>query len=144
MNFERGKELKQALNIGRIKKAYRGNYIIASIDVNPVYYYGEAFKGGSSPATVNIGILIIVDDFIQDIQIGNTKPLMEFAIQRAKERVKEDLKGCHYVVRKDPNFIFRSIHIAEDSPENALPIDMMKERDIVFRDKFYRYPEDIS
>ena len=66
MRFERGRDVKESLNIGRIRKAYRATYIRAVVNIYPVYYYGAA-RTGKPVDVVSIGVVLTEEDFIKDM-----------------------------------------------------------------------------
>ena len=148
MKFERGKDPREILNIGRITEAFRADHIRAVVEVHPCYYYGYQKTGGRSPVTITIGVIISEEDFIKNIQEGNTIPLREFLIKRAEKQAKSDSERNLYVIGEFAHYSFRNNEIFICAPGDILneekPIEKFWAKDIVYNEKFHRYPEDLD
>jgi hypothetical protein len=154
MGFERNREVKEILNIGRIKKAYRASYIRAVIEIFPVYFYqrgnaSDMFRKPNmkEPAKISIGV-IVTEDFTGDIQAGKTIPLRELIIKYAEEQAKQGIARNTYVIGDSPHYSFlnNEIFLCHNNGTiipDEIPIEKIRGKDIVYRDKFYRFPEDV-
>ena len=152
MNFERGNgDIKTTLRIGRAGKAFEMECLYALVGVRPVPE--EAIL------TVTITVVSSDKDFISMLQEGDhegiDKKVREIAWEQLEHNVYED-GNFDYLLDKNGK-ISSKLHVNKlivfgniTGCKNGSPIgnpeyfpSELEEKDIIFKEELYRYPEDL-
>lgn len=145
MNFERGRELRESLRIGRAADAVEISNIFASVNVRP--------KPEQPILNITMSIVSADERFIPLIQRGAMEDMEKLVLNIAKSEMTyhvEIERGYDYLCDKHGKLsatfaLPGGIHIM--GPEGSILIQTgdgsLKGKDIWFREKLYKYPEDI-